>query len=553
MRSSLHRIQEAREAWEASRQRIDREQREIEERQQQADREKQQHASAKKTNSGGGGHEDSVVKLQTLPSAEEGASRLETIISKSLALSLSEKDVSASSKTPIQTPTPFSSPVATTQAKRNSTSFGSSGSNAPEIKAMAAGKDESSTMKNKATTKDSSATPTTSSSKPKNPFASINLGSTPSTNATPTPFTFSMPTASCTNISSTFFGANISGNIFGSNTAPSGNAYGAKGGFGITGSSTGSNIFGTTNSSGGGNIFCSKPTAAFGATSPFSSCVSNTTTTPQQSASTTTAVDYKAKLTDFYKTHNPEKLSSVDSNLEKYKGKEKELFAKLYQKYGLTTDGKVAVGYPQPSGSGPKVYMELSLGGKSMGRIMMQLYADKTPLAAENFRALCTGSTLDEVGNEKQLPKTYAQNIFHRVVPGFCLQGGDITKGNGTGGRSIYPPNSTTYRTDAWGKFKDEPFLQHSKRGLLSMANNGANQNGSQFFITLKQLPFLDGKHVVFGEVLEPDSTSAESIEHCGEGMRVIEEIMKLVEVDPKNHRPKDACRVVIEKCGAVV
>jgi len=277
----------------------------------------------------------------------------------------------------------------------------------------------------------------------------------------------------------------------------------------------------------------------------------------KQVASQSSAIDYKAKLTEFYKEHNPSKLSSVDANLAKYNGKEDELFRKLYQKYGLNSEGKKEVNpFPEPQGSGPRVYMDLSLGGKTMGRIVIQLYADKTPITAENFRALCTGYTKDEAGQERTLQKTYVGNIFHRIVPGMCFQGGDITAGNGTGGRSIYPPNSTVYGTDAWGKFRDEtPFMRHSKRGLLSMANAGANQNSSQFFITMKKLPYLDGKHVVFGEVLEPSGVGDEDDNDGGDrggGMEVMDKMMELVEVNPKNHRPKEEYRVVIEACGQV-
>jgi len=171
----------------------------------------------------------------------------------------------------------------------------------------------------------------------------------------------------------------------------------------------------------------------------------------------------------------------------------------------------------------PRVFMDIEIGEVSAGRVVFELFSDVCPKTCENFRCLCTG----EKGKGKTTgkPLHYQGIIFHRVIEGFMLQSGDFSKGNGTGGESIYG-----------GTFADECFdLKHDKPYLLSMANRGENTNGSQFFITTALTPHLDGKHVVFGQVID--------------GEKVVRTIESL-EVDG-NNKPHDECKVV--HCGELV
>jgi peptidylprolyl isomerase len=172
------------------------------------------------------------------------------------------------------------------------------------------------------------------------------------------------------------------------------------------------------------------------------------------------------------------------------------------------------------AGGNPTVFMDITAGGRALGRIEMELYADAVPKTAENFRALCTGEKTNASG--KKL--TYKGCPFHRVIPGFMLQGGDTTRGDGTGGESIYG------RT-----FRDESFKgkagRHTGVGCLSMANAGPNTNGSQFFVCTAATPWLDGKHVVFGKVTK--------------GLEVVKAVEKL-----GSQSGKTSTKIVIADCG---
>merc|ERR1712178_289252 len=159
-----------------------------------------------------------------------------------------------------------------------------------------------------------------------------------------------------------------------------------------------------------------------------------------------------------------------------------------------------------------------TIGGAAAGRIVMELRADVAPKTAENFRALCTG----EKGTGKEGKALHFKgSAFHRVINDFMCQGGDFTRGNGTGGESIYG-----------AKFADENFqLKHTGAGILSMANAGPNTNGSQFFLCTVKTDWLDGKHCVFGSVVE--------------GMDVVKKIEAVGSQSAKTSKP-----VAIADCG---
>uniref|UniRef100_A0A8C1WUW8 Peptidyl-prolyl cis-trans isomerase D n=1 Tax=Cyprinus carpio TaxID=7962 RepID=A0A8C1WUW8_CYPCA len=185
---------------------------------------------------------------------------------------------------------------------------------------------------------------------------------------------------------------------------------------------------------------------------------------------------------------------------------------------------KIKMSNPTPvakpgNADNPRVFFDVDIGGERVGRIVFELFADVVPKTAENFRALCTGEK--GIGKSTGKPLHFKGCPFHRIIKKFMVQGGDFSNQNGTGGESIYGD-----------KFEDENFhYKHDKEGLLSMANAGPNTNGSQFFITTVPTPHLDGKHVVFGQVLK------------GVG------VVKMLEgMETKDDNPVKPC--IIAECG---
>ncbi|GAB4853184.1 hypothetical protein Ancab_017371 [Ancistrocladus abbreviatus] len=137
-----------------------------------------------------------------------------------------------------------------------------------------------------------------------------------------------------------------------------------------------------------------------------------------------------------------------------------------------------------------RVFLDVDMDNQRVGRMVIGLFGKVVPKTVENFRALCTGEKgKGAIGK----PLRYKKTPFHRIIPGFMIQGGDIVHGNGKGGESIYG-----------GAFTDESFrIKHSHAGVVSMANSGPDSNASQFFITTVKASWLDGEHVVFGKVMQ--------------------------------------------------
>lgn len=240
----------------------------------------------------------------------------------------------------------------------------------------------------------------------------------------------------------------------------------------------------------------------------------NSVQNPQKSSTLYNNTPINMSNTSYKKTPPDDK-----SNGRKIKKKKKVMFGNIQKHcpkeiikkrpYGNTKQKSILK--KEHNKSNDKVYMDLTESGKYIGRIIIKLFMDVTPKTCKNFYHLCK--------EEK-----YKGSPFHRIIKDFMIQGGDYTRGNGTGGMSIYGQ-----------KFNDENFdIPHDRPYLLSMANSGPDTNGSQFFITTSETPHLDGKHVVFGEVIS--------------GHDVID---YLNDVETSNNdRPVN--NVIISKCGAI-
>lgn len=171
----------------------------------------------------------------------------------------------------------------------------------------------------------------------------------------------------------------------------------------------------------------------------------------------------------------------------------------------------------KPNPNNPVVFFDVAVGSTEIGRIKFELFADVVPKTAENFRQFCTGEY-----RKDGVPVGFRRCAFHRVIKDFMVQGGDFVNGDGTGLTSIFG-----------GPFADENFkLKHSVPGILSMANSGKDTNGCQFFITCSACEFLDGKHVVFGRIID--------------GLLVLRKIENI----PTGPNNKPKIPVTVSQCG---
>eukprot|EP00405_Crypthecodinium_cohnii_P023387 CAMPEP_0206486988 /NCGR_PEP_ID=MMETSP0324_2-20121206/41347_1 /ASSEMBLY_ACC=CAM_ASM_000836 /TAXON_ID=2866 /ORGANISM="Crypthecodinium cohnii, Strain Seligo" /LENGTH=294 /DNA_ID=CAMNT_0053965331 /DNA_START=87 /DNA_END=967 /DNA_ORIENTATION=- len=234
------------------------------------------------------------------------------------------------------------------------------------------------------------------------------------------------------------------------------------------------------------------------------------------------AVGTGKEVSDAYKKMMDEEKER-ERFAEEYKNK-LENDAKASSKAAREAKSNAASAAETVKKANPHVYLEIEVKGPELlgrstrveasGRLEFELFANEVPKTAENFRCLCTG--------EKGKNLSFADSIFHRIIPGFMAQGGDITDGDGTGGRSIYG-----------NKFADENFnRRHEERGMLSMANSGPNTNGSQFFILFKATPHLDRKHVVFGRLIAKGQSDSllRKIEEKGTKSGDVKGLVKIID-----------------------
>ena len=203
------------------------------------------------------------------------------------------------------------------------------------------------------------------------------------------------------------------------------------------------------------------------------------------------------------------------------KRKEKNKFKKMFSEIQFYKEEDLGLDDP----SNPKVYFKVKIGEDSTEHEMQfTLYKKVVPKTVENFLCLCTGEKGTVETSKGNVPLSFKNSSFHRLIKGFMIQGGDFTNGNGTGGLSIYGE-----------KFADENFkVKHTKRGQLSMANAGPNTNGSQFFICFKDTPHLNGKHTVFGCI--------------SQGL----EVLDLLEELPVGENDRPLQPITIVDCGLV-